>query len=136
MNLVAELARPVRQLGIVDHRMGDFLPGGTDRLVRAGPIAQGAGLTEDAQANVMNGQVGDDVFLLDRFVPLALIHRRSSRVRRHAGLPLEDIDRAVEPGTVVAHKITSEKKKTIDAAICEGTAADYMSRICSSLSLR
>src|SRR5260370_13196411 len=49
----------------------------------------------------MHRQGGDDVRLLHGFVPLAFAHGRSVRLRWRAGLQLENIHRAVEPGRFV-----------------------------------
>src|ERR1700676_2687679 len=105
MNLVAGLARSVRQLSIVDHCLGDLLPGGTERFVRAWSVAKRAGLTEDAQPNIMNGQVRDDVFLLHGFVPLAFVHAWSGRSRWGAGLRSESVKGAVGRRRMVPHKL-------------------------------
>src|ERR1700720_3652236 len=105
MNLVAGLARSVRQLSIVDHCMGDFLPGGTERFVRAWSVAKRASLTEDAQLNIMNGQVRDDVFLLHGFVPLAFMHARRGRSRWGSGLRFESGKGGVGPRSMVRHKL-------------------------------
>jgi hypothetical protein len=59
----------------------------------------------------MNGQVGDDVFLLHGFVPLAFLHARSGRARWCAGLRFKRVNGAVEPRTMVAHKLTFKGKR-------------------------
>src|SRR5260370_6474666 len=84
---------------MVDDCVGDFLPLDVNGFVGSWSVAKRSGLPEDAQSHITHRQAGDDVRLLDGLLPSALVDGWGGRFRGRSGLQLENIHRAVEPGS-------------------------------------